>query len=182
MSISANTRNVHALETDEQYRARRGVEDETAFFNFNSVDEFREPFFFSDGTFKCFGHSFLKINTLTLTMNNNLQDRRFFGVGSKSIQESIPAQRSYEISFTGHVTDDRLYQELVNNTEDTSNTIELTFKKSTGEEIVLNFSKYYLSANNFPIPDDKGPLVVEATVMPRELSLCTVLTHWMLQG
>jgi hypothetical protein len=115
-------------------------------------------------------------------MNNNLQDRRFFGVGSKSIQESIPAQRSYEISFTGHVTDDRLYQELVNNTEDTSNTIELTFKKSTGEEIVLNFSKYYLSANNFPIPDDKGPLVVEATVMPRELSLCTVLTHWMLQG
>tara|TARA_A200000159_G_C7338683_1_gene346227 strand:+ start:12475 stop:14055 length:1581 start_codon:yes stop_codon:yes gene_type:complete len=182
MSISANTRNVHALETDEQYRARRGVEDETAFFNFNSVDEFREPFFFSDGTFKCFGHPFLKINTLTLTMNNNLQDRRFFGVGSKSIQESIPAQRSYELSFTGHVTDDRLYQELVNNTEDTTNTIELTFKKSTGEEVVLKFSKYYLSANNFPIPDDKGPLVVEATVMPRELTECTVLTHWMLQG
>ena len=78
MSISANTRNVHALETDEEYRARRGVTDETAFFNFNSVDEFREPFFFSDGTFKCFGHPFLKINTLTVTMNNNLQDRRFF--------------------------------------------------------------------------------------------------------
>ena len=182
MSISANTRNVHALETDEQYRARRGVEDETSFFNFPSVDAFREPFFFSDGTFKCFGHSFLKINTLTLTMNNNLQDRRFFGVGSKTIQEAIPAQRSYELSFTGHVTDDRLYQELVNNTEDTTNTIELTFKKSTGEEVVLKFSKYYLSANNFPIPDDKGPLVVEATVMPRELTECTVLTHWMLQG
>ena len=182
MQISANTRNVHSLETDEEYRARRGVEDETSFFNFPSVDKFREPFFFSDGTFKCFGHSFLKINSLTLTMNNNLQDRRFLGVGNKSVQEAIPAQRTYEIQFTGHVTDDRLYQELLNNTEDNSNTIELTFKKSTGEEVILKFSNYYLSANNFPIPDDKGPIVVEATVMPRTLSECTVLTHWMLQG
>ena len=182
-TVNANTRNVHSLETDEEYSARRGVTDETSFFNFTSVDEFREPFFFSDGTFKCFGHTFLKINTLTLTMNNNLQDRRFLGIGSKSIQEAIPTQRTYEISFTGHVTDDRLYQELLNNTEDnSSNTIELIFKKSTGEEIVLNFDDYYLSSNSFPIPDDKGPIVVEASIMPRTLSACTVLTHWMLQG
>ena len=58
----------------------------------------REPFFFSDGTFKVLGNSFLKINTLTLTMNNNLQDRRFLGMGGKDIQEAIPAQRTYEIS------------------------------------------------------------------------------------
>jgi len=182
MSISANTRAVHSLEKTESYDARRGVTDETSFFNFTSIDELREPFFFSDGVFKCFGHTFLKINTLTLTMNNSLQDRRFFGVGSKSIQEAIPAQRTYEISFTGHVTDDRLYNELLNQNEDTSNTIELTFTKSTGEKINLNFQNYYLSANNFPIADDKGPIVVEATVMPRTCSLCEVITHWMLQG
>lgn len=182
MTINANTRNVHSLEKTESYDARRGVVDETSFFNFTSIDELREPFFFSDGVFKCFGHAFLKINTLTLTMNNSLQDRRFFGVGSKSIQEAIPAQRTYEISFTGHVTDDRLYNELLNQSEDTSNTIELTFTKSTGEKINLNFQNYYLSANNFPIADDKGPIVVEATVMPRTCSLCEVTTHWMLQG
>lgn len=182
MSLSANTRNVHSLEKTESYEARRGEVDETNFFNYTSIDELREPFFFSDGVFKVFGHTFLKINTLTLTMNNNLQDRRFFGVGSKSIQEAIPAQRSYEISFTGHVTDDRLYNELLNQSEDTSNTIELTFTKSTGEKINLNFQNYYLSANNFPIADDKGPIVVEATVMPRTCSLCEVTTHWMLQG
>lgn len=182
MSLSANTRNVHSLEKTESYDARRATINETSFFNFTSIDELREPFFFSDGVFKCFGHAFLKINTLTLTMNNSLQDRRFFGVGSKSIQEAIPAQRTYEISFTGHVTDDRLYNELLNQSEDTGNTIELTFTKSTGEKIDLNFQNYYLSANNFPIADDKGPIVVEATVMPRTCSLCEVTTHWMLQG
>jgi hypothetical protein len=142
----------------------------------------REPFFFSDGTFKLLGESFLKINSLTLTMNNNLQDRRFLGVGSKDVQEAIPAQRTYEISFTGHVTDDALYTALLNDSENTTQTIELIFTKANGETITLKFTDYFISANNFPIPEDKGPIVVEATVMPRNLNLCTVKTHWLLQG
>lgn len=187
MTVNANTRNVHTLEKTESYDARRGVTDETSFLNYASIPELREPFFFSDGVFKCFGESFLKINTLTLTMNNNLQDRRFLGVGSKTIQEAIPAQRTYEISFTGHVTDDLLYNELINNTENSvangnNSTIELVFTKSTGENIKLNFQNYFLTANNFPIAEDKGPIVVEATVMPRTCSLCEVTTHWLLQG
>lgn len=184
MTINANTRNVHSLEKTESYEARRGITDETSFFNFTSTNEFREPFFFSDGTFKIFGQSFLKINSLTLTMNNTLTDRRFFGVGSKSVQEAIPSQRTYEIQFTGHVTDDLLYNELLNNTETEAgdNTIELIFTKANGEKITLNFTHYFLSANNFPMADDKGPIVVEATVMPRKMSLCEVTTHWFLQG
>ena len=187
MTINANTRNVHTLEKTESYDARRGVTDETSFLNYASIPELREPFFFSDGVFKCFGESFLKINTLTLTMNNNLQDRRFLGVGSKTIQEAIPAQRTYEISFTGHVTDDLLYNELINNKENSvangnNSTIELVFTKSTGESIKLNFQNYFLTANNFPIAEDKGPIVVDATVMPRTCSLCQVTTHWLLQG
>jgi|TARA_R100000149_G_scaffold49857_1_gene20630 hypothetical protein len=187
MTLDLNTRNVHDLAQDERYDARKGVEAETSFFNYESstnTDQMREPFFFSDGTFKVLGESFLKINTLTLTMNNNLQDRRFLGVGSKDVQEAIPAQRTYEIAFTGHVTDDALYTALLNDSENTTQTIELIFTKSNGESITLKFEDYFVSANNFPMTDDKGPIVVEATVMPRNLATdgCVVKTHWVLQG
>tara|TARA_R100001086_G_scaffold130282_2_gene67430 strand:- start:13271 stop:15112 length:1842 start_codon:yes stop_codon:yes gene_type:complete len=189
MTLSLNTRNVHSPKEGEQYDARSAVSNEKDFFNFeaettgaNAAQEFREPFFFSDGTFKVLGQEFLKINTLTLTMNNNLQDRRFLGVGSKEVQEAIPAQRNYEISFTGHVTDNALYKALRDDTENITQTIELIFTKPNGEAITLNFTDYMVSSNNFPIADDKGPIAVEATVMPRNLSLCTVKTHWVLQG
>ena len=180
MTVDVNTRAVHALENDEAYDGRRGVEDDTNLYNYSSIAEFREPFFFSDGVFSVFNHTFLKINTLTLTMNNNLQDRRFLGVGNTSIQEAIPAERTYEIQFTGHVTDDRLYQELLNRTEQTGSGTEITlvFEKSNGEKITLKFEDYMLSANNFPIPDDKGAIVVEATVLPRTMTTCEVITHW----
>ena len=189
MTMSLNTRNVHQLAEDEKYDARRGVTDEKAFFNFeggvgaaNSAQQFREPFFFSDGTFKVLGQPFLKINTLTLTMNNTLQDRRFLGVASKEVQVSLPAQRTYEIQFTGHVTDNALYKALRSDDENQTQTIELVFTKPNGEKITLNFTDYFISANNFPIQEDKGPIVVETTVMPRNLSLCKVETHWILQG
>ena len=185
MTLNLFTRNVHTPEKTEVYDARRAVENETAFFNYETSansDSAREPFFFSDGTFSVLGNSFLKINTLTLNMNNNLQDRRFLGVGNKNVQEAIPAQREYEISFTGHVTDDALYNALLEDSEETSQTISLVFTKANGEEINLTFTDYFISANNFPIPDDKGPLVVEATVLPRNLGTCTVKTHWVLQG
>ena len=189
MTLSLNTRNVHLPSETEQYDARRGVSDEKAFFNYegattgaNSAQEFREPFFFSDGTFKVLGQNFLKINTLTLTMNNNLADRRFLGTSAKDVQDSVAGQRNYEISFTGHVTDNALYKALRDDTENITQTIELVFSKANGETITLNFTDYFVSANNFPIAEDKGPIVVEATVMPRNLSLCTVKTHWVLQG
>ena len=189
MTLSLNTRNVHLPSETEQYDARRGVSDEKSFSNYegnttgaNSAQEFREPFFFSDGTFKVLGQNFLKINTLTLTMNNNLADRRFLGVSSKDVQDSLAGQRNYEISFTGHVTDNALYKALRDDTENITQTIELVFSKANGETITLNFTDYFVSANNFPIAEDKGPIIVEATVMPRNLSLCTVKTHWVLQG
>ena len=185
MTLDVNTRAVHALETDESYDGRRGIEDNTLLNNYSSTTEFREPFFYSGGTFSIFGQSFLKINTLTLTMNNNLQDRRFLGVGNNSIQEAIPAERTYELQFTGHVTDDRLYQELLNRTENAlsdgaadATEISLTFEKPNGESIALKFRDYMVSANNFPIPDDKGALVVETTVLPRTMTSCVVKTHW----
>jgi len=196
MTLDLNTRAVSSLKQGEKYLSRRNVTtsgaittDETELMNYKHTtttneEEFREPFFFSRGTFSLLGNNFLKINTLTLTMNNNLQDRRFLGVGNKSVKEGIPAQRTYELSVTGHVTDDALYRALLEQSEDTTQTIELVFDKANGESITLKFEDYFISANNFPIPDDKGPIVVEATVMPRNLATdgCVVKTHWILQG
>ena len=119
-------------------------------------------------------------------MNNTLTDKRYLGVGNKTVQEAIPAQRTYEIQFNGYVTDDQLYTELLNQDEENGtsadNTANLIFTKSNNEKITLRFKDYFLSANEFPMADDKGPIEVTATIMPRSLEQCEVITHWLLQG
>ena len=194
MTLDLNSRAVHSLDQDENYEARGGISDNRQLFNFeqsyrtdstDKEEEFLEPFFFSSGLFSVFGQQFLKVTNLTLTINNNLQDKRFIGVGNKSIKEAIPAQRTYEVSFTAMVTDDKLFEELLNQTEidNTASTLlTLQFDKANGEQILMKFQDYFLSSANFTIPDDKGPITVEGTVMPRTLESCTVKTHWVLQG
>ena len=197
MTMDLMTRTVHKLGQDDNYEARGGQETNTSLLNFSSTTdaELLEPFFFSRGSFSIFGQQFLKITNLSLTINNNLQEKRFVGVGSTSIQDAIPANRMYELSFTALVTDDLLFQELFNRTENTGDgvvtsgsdvatagLIDLQFDKANGEEINISFKNYFLESANFTIPDDKGPITVEAMVKPRDLKLCTVKTHWVLQG
>ena len=87
MTLSCNTRNVHTLEQNEPYEAKRGASDETQYVNYKDTQaEFREPFFFSDGTLKAFGTTFVRLTSLTLTMNNTLTDKRYLGVGNKTVQ------------------------------------------------------------------------------------------------
>jgi hypothetical protein len=196
MTLDLNTRAVHKLKTNEAYEGRAGVDDNANLFNFGSGsntltatgEESLEPFFFSSGAFTIFGEQFLKITNMTLTINNNLQDKRFIGVGNKSIKTGVPAQRTYEISFTAMVTDNKLFEELLDQTEEgTSNLITLQFDKNApdgtlNEQILLKFQDYFLSSANITIPDDKGPITIEGTVMPRNLNTCEVRTHWILQG
>ena len=194
MTLDLNSRAVHSLDQDENYEARAGISNNGQLFNFEQANntsttdkdaELLEPFFFSSGLFSVFGEQFLKVTNLTLTINNNLQDKRFIGIGNKSVKDALPAQRTYEVSFTAMVTDDKLFEELVNQTEidDTSSTLlTLQFDKANGEQILMKFQDYFLSSANFTIPDDKGPITVEGTVMPRALESCTVKTHWILQG
>ena len=151
--------------------------------------EFLEPFFFSSGSFTIFGEQFLKITNLSLTINNNLQEKRFIGIGNKSLKTDIPSFRNYELSFTALVTDNRLFEELFDQAEQTgtgltedNGLIQLVFDKANGEQIKLQFKNYMINAANYTVPDDKGPITVEATVMPRDLHLCEVKTHWVLQG
>ncbi len=194
MTMDLNTRAVQSLTQAENYEARAGITDNRQLFNFEQANdssttdkdaELLEPFFFSSGLFSIFGQQFLKVTNLTLTINNNLQDKRFIGIGNKSIKDAIPAQRNYEVSFTAMVTDDKLFEELLNQTEvgDTASTLlTLQFDKANGEQILMKFQDYFLNSANFTIPDDKGPITVEGTVMPRTLNSCTVKTHWVLQG
>lgn len=182
MSMNLMCRNVHSLAKTELYEARRGVTDETQFINYSSTDSFREPFFFSDGTINMFGQELLKITNFTLTMNNTLTDRRFIGVGSRKVKDAIPAQRTYEMTFSAMVTDDKLYNELLNTSETTGSNITLSFTKGNGEAINLAFDNYFLTTNSWPMPEDKGPVVVEGTIMARSIGTCTAKTHWILQG
>ena len=190
MTLDLNTRTVdfiNDLMVGNQYTPRNNVLSNTDLFNYTTSTGL-EPFFFSDGSFSIFGTQFLKVTNFTLTINNNLQDKRFLGGGNKSIKSAIPAQRTYEISFTAMVTDDALLTELLNQTEETSSDtianglLDLTFDKSNGEQIKLQFKNYFLSSANVTIPDDKGAITIEGTIMPRDLALCTVKTHFVLQG
>ena len=196
MTLDLNSRAVHKLKTNEAYEGKAGQSAIADLFNFGSGsntlaatgEESLEPFFFSSGSFTIFGQQFLKITNMTLTINNNLQDRRFIGVGNKSIKTGIPSQRNYEISFTALVTDNKLFEELLDqNEEGTSNLITLQFDKNApdgtlNEQILLKFQDYFLSSANVTIPEDKGPVTIEGTVMPRKLNTCEVRTHWILQG
>ena len=201
MTMDLNTRTVHTLKQQEAYQARGGNSDSTntTLFNYGSGSntlaatgaESLEPFFFSSGSFSIFGQQFLKITNFTLTINNNLQDKRFLGIGNKKIKDALPAQRTYEISFTAMITDDKLYEELVGANSQTeiiaSDTVangllNLEFDKDNGEKIKMQFKNYFLSSANITIPDDKGAITIEGTIMPRDLHLCEVTTHWILQG
>jgi hypothetical protein len=193
MTMDLNTRGIHRLKTNEEYEARGGAgSDNDNLFNLNDSadsEELLEPFFFSSGSFTIFGEQFLKITNLSLTINNNLQERRFVGIGNKGLKSDIPSFRNYELSFTALVTDNRLFEELFDQAEQTGTAltddnglIQLLFDKANGEQIKLQFKNYMINAANYTVPDDKGPITVEATVMPRDLHLCEVKTHWVLQG
>ena len=186
MTLDTMPRKLHNLTKGEKYAARRSVTDETSFKNYSDNDKFLEPFFFSGGSISLFGQNFLKITNFTLTMNNTLTDKRFIGIGSKTVKDAIPAQRTYELSFTALVTDDKLFNELKNQDENqlanSGALIDLIFDKENGEQIRLKFDNYMLTTNTWPIPEDKGAVMVEATIVPRTLNSCTVKTHWILQG
>lgn len=189
MSLDLNTRAVTEIPQDMAspstgYESRGGQTTDTSLFNYTSEATHLEPFFFSDGTISVYGQEFLKITNFTLTINNNLQDKRFVGIGDRGVKDGIPSQRTYEISLSAMVTDDKLFTELLNTDEnnDTGQSIELSFTKDSGESLTLEFDDYYTTSNTWTIPEDKGPVIVEATLMPRTLTNCTTVTHWILQG
>ena len=168
------------------YVARAGRDDNADLFNWNAGSDYGAPFFFSQGTFSAFGEQYLKVNSVSIQINNNLMDKRYMG-GHRDMKEGIPAQRSYEISFEAVVTDDQLFSDMLNETENVDITagqmVEFTFTKpDTDEEITLKFKNYFLDTTTITVPDDKGPVSFAATIKPRDLHSCTVKTDNILMG
>ena len=62
--------------------------------------------------------------------------------------------------------------------------IQLAFTKDNGESVTIKLKDYFIDTANWTIPDDKGPVTVEATVKPRNLLTdgCVVNTSYILQG
>ena len=193
MTADLNTRAVESIRNlgaATNYESRAGVEDNTQLFNWdqNGGTTMFSPFFFSAGTFTILGEQFMKMNSMTLTINNNLIDKRYMG-GHRDMKEGLAGQRTYELSFTAVVTDDALFQEIFNEAENTGTTtgtglIQLAFTKDNGESVTIKLKDYFIDTANWTIPDDKGPVTVEATVKPRNLLTdgCVVNTSYILQG
>ena len=71
-----------------------------------------EPFYFSDGTISLFGNDFMYVESMSLTITNNVTDKRYVGQYNKQIKMAVPAQRTYELTMTAQVTDRRIFDEL----------------------------------------------------------------------
>tara|TARA_R110000824_G_scaffold152721_1_gene324030 strand:- start:4823 stop:6547 length:1725 start_codon:yes stop_codon:yes gene_type:complete len=198
MTLDLNTRAVESVtklynqnSLDSKYVSRAGEEENFNLFNYNEGTEFMTPFFFSSGKFTIYGQEFLKMSSMTLTINNSLIDKRYMG-GHRDIKEALAGQRLYELQFSAVVTDDMLFTQLLNEVENvgtssapsttTAGLIEFEFEKDNGEYVKLHLKNYLIDTATWNIPDDKGPITIDATVKPRSLSLCEVNTHWVLQG
>tara|TARA_R110002012_G_scaffold149794_3_gene309077 strand:- start:1149 stop:2867 length:1719 start_codon:yes stop_codon:yes gene_type:complete len=200
MSLDLNTKMViepQGAESDssgvgQAHFAHRGVTDERDFVNFGSSlgtaalleQDFLNPFHFYDGSISLLGTQYLKITSMQLTINNNLQDKRYVGNYNKKIKTAVPGNRDYELTFSGYVTDKAIFTALLNESETTVDTsqIDLNFQKDNGEQIQIKFDDYYVTSNTWTIPEEKGPIQVDWTIVPRTLTSCTVKSHWVLQG
>ena len=54
------------------YVSRANQDSNENLFNWNAGSNYGSPFFFSQGTFTAFGEQFLKVNSVSITINNNL--------------------------------------------------------------------------------------------------------------
>ena len=128
---------------------------------------------------------------MNLTINNSVTDKRYIGQYNKQIKMAHPAQRTYELSMTAQVTDRRLFDELRRlsphrnslplETDGTNALIQLLFTKVNGERIKLQFDDYMIGTANFPIPDDRGPVVVDFSIMPLRVGTIDAISGWVMQ-
>ena len=128
---------------------------------------------------------------MTLTIDNTLQQKRFIGRYDKRSQENFAGQRTYNLTFTGLVTDatifDHFRREHAFSLQGVSGAeVKLEFVKtitgSNEEKLTLTFEDYHVTQADFPLTNDNGPLVVNWTIVPLSLKSCELKTYWAIQG
>ena len=144
------------------------------------------PYFFSGGTIEMFGNEYIRIQNCTLTINNGLQDKRFIGRTNKRIKSMVTGQRTYELQFTGLVTDAAIFDELRNDSSTalsgTDSLLKLNFFKDNNEKVELHFRDYMVKSADFPLTNDNSPITVTWTIEPLKLEKAEETTYWVIQG
>jgi len=147
---------------------------------------FLDPFFFSNGSISLFGQEFLKVSSFSLNIQNGVADKRYVGQYNNRIKDYVTGQRTYEVTITALVTDRRIFDELrklsPNRVALGDALIDLEFTKENGESITLNFDDYMISTTNWPLQDDRGPVLVDFTIMPLRVNSVSTTTHWVMQS
>ena len=177
------------------YDTFNGQTDVQEFVNYGSRyggltgqdDGLMTPYFFSDGTIEMFGNEYIRIQNCTLTISNGLQDKRYIGRTNKTIKTMVTGQRTYELSFTGYVTDDAIFEALRNDTvyglqSSDDQDIKLNFYKANGEQVQLHFRNYVVKTADFPLTNDNSPISVSWTIEPLTLAKAEETTYWIIQG
>lgn len=152
----------------------------------NQNEGLMTPYFFSGGTIEMFGNEYIRIQNCTLTINNGLQDKRFIGRTNKRIKSMVTGQRTYELQFTGLVTDAAIFDELRNDSSTaltgTASLLKLNFYKTNGEQVQLHFRDYMVKSADFPLTNDNSPITVTWTIEPLVLETAQETTYWVIQG
>ena len=152
----------------------------------NQNEGLMTPYFFSGGTIEMFGNEYIRIQNCTLTINNSLQDKRFIGRTNKRIKSMVTGQRTYELQFTGLVTDAAIFDELRNNSSTaltgTTSLLKLNFYKDNNEKVELHFRDYMVKSADFPLTNDNSPITVTWTIEPLVLEKAEETTYWVIQG
>tara|TARA_R110002110_G_scaffold229585_5_gene445102 strand:- start:242 stop:2677 length:2436 start_codon:yes stop_codon:yes gene_type:complete len=158
-----------------------------------------KPFFFYNGQVNAFGINIAQITNFNLTGNNNIEnfltirgsafteskntlgqslEQVPFG-GSRNPNLSVEKQVEYEMKMSLIVSDPLLWHEYrTNRTHGYTEPITLTLTKAgagaTREQVIIVIDDYIISEAPMPIPEDKGVIKSEMTIMPKHVR---VISH-----
>ena len=168
------------------YRGRQGQTETLASDSDADTEPLMRPFFFADGTISMFGQDYIRLSSFNLNIENSLQPQRYIGRYDKNSQTHLTGQRTYSLSFTGHVTDAAVFNELQSQLatalSSATSEIVLRFTKENGEELQMKFRDYMVTQATFPVADGRGPVEVTWTIQPLTLEECSHTTYWAIQG
>jgi len=158
-----------------------------------------KPYFFYNGQISAFGVNLAQITNFTLTGNNNIENlltvrgssfresRNSLGQsleqvpfgGSRNPNLSIEKQVEYEMKMSIIVADPLLWHEYrTNRSHGHTEPITLTLTKAGAganrEEVIIVVDDYIISEAPLPIPEDKGVIKSEMTIMPKHVR---VISH-----
>ncbi len=158
-----------------------------------------KPFFFYNGQISAFGVNLAQITNFALTGNNNIENlltvrgssfresRNSLGQsleqvpfgGSRNPNLTIEKQVEYEMKLSIIVSDPLLWHEYrTNRSHGHTEPITLTLTKAGAganrEEVIIVVDDYIISEAPLPIPEDKGVIKSEMTIMPKHVR---VISH-----